>query len=196
MFTGIITDLGTVFTKKTLNDMISLTVTAPKTVSGVCVGESIAIDGVCTTVVAFTGSDFTAQLMPETLEKTTLGMLNVGDTVNLEKSLKVGDPISGHFVFGHVDTVIPVRVIAATGDSKRFTFELPKELDHLVAQKGSIALNGVSLTVSKRGKSTFSVDLIPHTLVYTTFKSIKENDNINVEVDMLARYACQCKKTE
>lgn len=154
-------------------------------------GASIAVNGACLTVEKASKDEFSATLMPETLEYTTLESLKEGDDVNLEPSLKLGDEVGGHFVFGHVDGVGHITSITQDGSAKLFTVEVPEELTHFFAVKGSVALDGVSLTLTKVEGSHITVSLVKHTLENTTLGNKKEGDALNVEVDMLARYAQQ-----
>jgi riboflavin synthase len=151
-------------------------------------GESIATSGVCLTVRDLDDSGFIADLSAETLSRTTLGMLAPGDVVNLERSLRVGDRVSGHFVFGHVDAVGRVRDVRTEGEYRRFAFAAPAELAGFLVDKGSIAVDGISLTMCDCAPATFEVAVIPHTLAATTLRFRRPGDAVNLEVDMLARY--------
>lgn len=190
MFTGIITDKGSLLNRSESNDIIRFDIRTKYDLDTVEMGESIAINGVCLTVV---GKDtennaLSFDIIPETLDKTSLGSRTVGETFNIERSLRVGDRISGHFVMGHVDTTIDVLEVIDRGDSKRIFFALPSDFTPYVKMKGSVALDGISLTVSSVEEGRFSVDLIPQTLEETTFGELKGGEKINLEVDMLARY--------
>ncbi len=152
------------------------------------VGESIALNGVCSTVVEVMDQGFAVEYMPETLAKTTMKHIVAGDIVNFEKSLKIGDALDGHFVYGHVDEMCMVLHIKKEGDSKIFELSLSATVAPFVVMKGSITLDGVALTVSKVSKQSFEVSFIPYTLEHTTFGEKKVGDILNLEVDMIARY--------
>jgi riboflavin synthase len=151
-------------------------------------GESIAVSGACLTVVASTAQSFEADVTLETAEKTTLGQLALGSLVNLERSLRVGDRLGGHWVSGHVDGVARVVSVEQRGDGWLMGIAFQEEHRRFLAQKGSVALDGVSLTVNAVQGSTLSVMLIPHTREVTTFKQLKVGDALNLEVDLVARY--------
>jgi riboflavin synthase len=155
------------------------------------VGESIATNGVCLTVRTTERDGFVADLSAETLARTTLGELRPGTVVNLERSLRVGDRISGHFVFGHVDGVGHVADIQRSGDSHAFRFTVPPELAPFVVDKGSIAVDGISLTMCGCDAESFGVAVIPHTFAETNLRTLRAGDRVNLEVDMLARYVRQ-----
>lgn len=151
-------------------------------------GSSVSIDGVCSTVTDFSTTAFSVDYMPETLSKTTMKNIVAGNMVNIERSLKAGDPIDGHFVYGHVDCVGIIDKVKNEGGSKVFSISISKEFHKYVAYKGSVALNGVSLTISNITKRGFEVSLIPYTLEHTTFGDRKVGDMVNVETDIIARY--------
>jgi riboflavin synthase len=153
------------------------------------VGESIAVAGVCLTVVEFDGRAFIADVSAETLALTTLGHLRAGDAVNLEAALRMGDPLGGHLVAGHVDGVAEVVDVRSDARSVRVTVQVPGELARFIAPKGSVALDGVSLTVNEADGRSFGVNLIPHTMEHTTLRSLRNGALLNLEVDLLARYA-------
>lgn len=190
MFTGIITDTGTIVGITESNDIITFDIKTAYDMSSLEIGESVAVQGVCLTVVKIDSAKHVVSfdIIPETLDKTNLGKKQVGDVCNLERSLRAGDRISGHFVQGHVDTTIAVREKVKRGDSLRVYFELPREHTPFIKMKGSVALDGISLTVSSVEQGRFSVDLIPQTLTETTFGELQVGDSINMEIDMLARY--------
>ena len=152
------------------------------------VGASIAVDGVCLTVAARNGLDFLADVSAETLSCTTLGGLAIGDAVNLEPALSASARLDGHFVSGHVDGVGEVAAVAADGASRRIEVRFPAVLARYLAHKGSVCVDGVSLTINDVGASGFSANLIPHTLVATTLRDRAVGDRVNIEVDLLARY--------
>lgn len=198
MFTGIITDIGRVLAVERGGDTRARIATGYD-VSGLAIGASIACDGVCLTVVA-TGEApapwFDVQFSAETRSKTTLGGWQPGRRVNLERSLRLGDELGGHIVTGHVDGIGRVIGAAAEGDSTRLTVEIPPELGRYVAPKGSIALNGTSLTVNEVEGCRFGVNLIPHTRQVTTWGEVAEGDEVNVEVDTVARYVARLRDWE
>ncbi len=191
MFTGIITGVGEVVSRDG-GTFVIRTRDAPETIA---LGASIACDGCCLTVTQLkpdlTGSNFTVDVSNETLSKTTLAAWQAGRRINLERSLKAGDELGGHFVTGHVDGVARILDINADGDSRRFTIEVPTRLARFIAPKGSVALDGVSLTVNAVSANRFGVNLIPHTLTETTWGRKRTGDEVNVEIDPLARYAAR-----
>ena len=193
MFTGIVTDVGRVASLAratgTTDTRIAITTRFP--LEDVVLGASIACSGCCLTVVE-TGTDrFDVQVSAETLARTTLGAWTVGSPVNLERSLKLGDELGGHLVSGHVDGVATVVSRRPEAGSTRWTFELPAGFERLVATKGSIALDGVSLTVNEVEGTRFGVNIIPHTFENTTFAELQPGDRVNFEIDMLARYVAR-----
>ncbi len=195
MFTGIITDVGRVRAVERQGDT-RFTVETAFDMETVPIGASIANNGVCLTVVEKgffeTGlSWFAVQASAETLSKTTLGGWAEGTRVNLERALKVGDELGGHIVSGHVDGVATVADVRPDGESKRYTFEVPAGLAKYIASKGSVALDGVSLTVNEVDGARFGVNIIPHTQDATTFGGLKAGDRVNLEIDMLARYVAR-----
>ena len=151
-------------------------------------GASLAVSGVCLTVIELAAEESLVELSPETLRRTTLATLRAGSEVNLEPALRVGDPLGGHWVQGHVDGTVAVVAVETAGDHREVTCELPAELAPFVVEKGSIALDGVSLTVSRLDARGFGVALIPHTLEVTTLGSLRPGDRLNVEVDLLGKY--------
>ncbi len=190
MFTGIITDLGRVAAIERRGDTRFVIETAYD-MSTIDVGASIAHNGVCLTVVGKTDNRHAVDVSAETLSCTTLGDWMAGTLVNLERSLRLGDEMGGHLVYGHVDGVATVVDRRTEGDSVRFTFEVPDDVAPYVATKGSIALDGVSLTVNEVAGRQFGVNIIPHTQACTTFQILKPGHRVNLEVDMLARYVAR-----
>jgi riboflavin synthase len=190
MFTGIITDLGRVAAIERRGDTRFTIETAWDT-DEIPVGASIAHSGVCLTVVDRAPGRWAIEASGETLSKTTLGDWQVGSEVNLERSLKLGDELGGHLVFGHVDGIATVVERRPEGDSVRFVFQAPEHLASMIAPKGSIALDGVSLTVNEVEGARFGVNIIPHTQSCTTFRSLQPGGRVNLEVDMLARYVAR-----
>ena len=197
MFTGIITDVGTVQLIAKRGDTTIKIATAYDP-AAIAIGASIACSGPCLTVIAKGGTEgnawFSVEASAETLSKTTLGGWIVGSKVNLERSLKVGEEIGGHIVSGHVDGVGDVLSVEAEGDSTRIRIRAPKALAKFIAAKGSIALDGTSLTVNEVDGATFGVNIIPHTAKVTTWGAVKAGDKVNIEIDMLARYLARLKE--
>ena len=196
MFTGIITDVGEVvgraggvFTIRSHYD--------PATIA---LGASIAHDGCCVTVTSLTpepgGCCYTVDVSNETLSKTTLGDWQPGTRINLERALKAGDELGGHIVSGHVDGVALIVGIKPDGDSVRFKFEVPPDLARFIAPKGSVALDGTSLTVNEVADRRFGVNLIPHTLTVTSWQRRTVGDHINLEIDLFARYVARLMDTK
>lgn len=186
MFTGIIEKTGVI--KKIGKN--NLTIAARNFLADVKIGDSIAVNGVCLTVIDLDGGKFKIELMPETLRLTNFSNLKSGDKVNLEKSLKVGDKLDGHLVLGHVDGVCKVSKVHKVKSDVVLEFKTPRESMSYIARKGSVALDGVSLTVVdvNRRSGIFTVALIPHTLKNTTLDDKKLGDRVNIEVDILAKY--------
>jgi riboflavin synthase len=184
VFTGLIREVGTV------RSMVEgrLTIDAPETAHGVQLGDSIAIDGVCLTVVAFDETSFEFDAVPETLSRTSLGTLDQGSRVNLEPALRAGDALGGHYVQGHVDGVGSVQSVVPEGEGKRLRFDAPPELMRYIVEKGSIAVQGTSLTVAAVDDTGFEVALIPHTLEATTLGELVPERRVNLEADVLAKY--------
>ena len=184
MFTGLIREVGTV---RSMDDG-RLTLDAPETAAGVSIGDSIAVDGVCLTVVEHDGPALSFDAVPETLARTSLGALAEGSRVNIEPALRAGDPLGGHYVQGHVDGVGTVRSVEPEGDGRRIWFDAAPELLRYVAEKGSIAVQGTSLTVAAVDPQGFAVALIPHTLEATTLDDLTPSAAVNLETDVLAKY--------
>jgi len=192
MFTGIVTDLGEILELEQKGDLRARIKTNYDT-AGITFGASIACDGICLTAVDFGDDWFDVEISSETVSKTIVGagLWKVGHTVNLERSLKVGDELGGHIVSGHVDGIAKVTSIKDEGDSTRFVFEAPSELARYIAPKGSVALNGTSLTVNEVDSNSFGVNLVPHTKKVTSWGKTQINDPINLEIDTLARYVAR-----
>jgi riboflavin synthase len=197
MFTGIITDVGTVELVSQRGDT-TFKIRTKYDPAGIPIGASIACSGACLTVIAKGGHAgdawFSVEVSAETMSKTTLGDWSPGHAINLEKSLRVGDEIGGHIVSGHVDGVGEILSVTPEGDSTRFKIKAPKELARFIAPKGSIAIDGTSLTVNEVDRSTFGVNIIPHTSKETTWGTIKAGQKVNLEIDMLARYLARLKE--
>ena len=195
MFTGIITDIGRLLALEERGDLRARIGTRYD-VSTIEIGASIACDGICLTVVALGRQPqnwFDVDISAETVSKTALGRgaWQVGRRINLERALRVGDELRGHIVSGHVDGVAEVVGLIRQGDSTRVTFRAPGDLARFIAPKGSVALNGTSLTVNEVEGATFGVNLIPHTQSVTTWGSVAIGDAINLEIDTLARYVAR-----
>lgn len=187
MFTGIVTDVGRVRAVAAEGDT-RFEIETSYDVDRIEIGASISCAGACLTVVAKEPGCFAVTASAETLSHTTAGEWRRGTRLNLERALKVGDELGGHIVTGHVDGVASIVERRAEGDSVRLSFQVPDQLAHYVAPKGSVALDGVSLTVNEVDGSRFGVNLIPHTLAMTTFGDAKVGDRVNLEIDVLARY--------
>ena len=187
MFTGIITDLGQV-RRVRRGDLVDLTIATAFDSSAISVGASIACSGVCLTVVGLAPGEFSVQGSVETVARTTIGRWEEGTLVNLERSLRVGDELGGHLVSGHVDGLARIIERRPEAESVRFVFEAPGELAPLIASKGSVALDGVSLTVNEVSQTRFGVNIIPHTLACTNFGKALPGQHMNLEIDLIARY--------
>ncbi len=195
MFTGIITDVGEVRALEQAGDLRARIGTGYDT-GGIDIGASIASDGVCLTVVALGPDWYEVQVSAETVAKTNLGDWRVGRRVNLERALKVGDELGGHIVSGHVDGVAEVVGLHPEGDSLRVMFRAPEALAGFIAPKGSVALNGTSLTVNEVEGAEFGINLIPHTQAVTNWGDVALGDRINLEIDTLARYVARLREWE
>lgn len=193
MFTGIITDIGTVTALEKRGVLRARIGTGYKT-SGIDIGASIACDGVCLTVIALGDDWFDVEISGETVSKTNLDSWAVGQRLNLERALKVGDELGGHIVSGHVDGVAEIVAMYDEGDSTRFTFRVPEALARYIAPKGSVALNGTSLTVNEVAGCDFGVNIIPHTKEATTWNRAAVGDRVNLEIDTLARYVARLRE--
>jgi riboflavin synthase len=190
MFTGIVQDLGRVASREMRGvDARLVIVTQKLDLSSTAIGDSISVQGVCLTVTAVSADSFTADVSHETLSLTTLGQLEVGSTVNLEPALRAGDRLGGHLVSGHVDGIASVTSTGRDGDSLRVKIAVPPDLARYIARKGSVTLDGVSLTVNEVEGVTFGVNLIPHTQLVTTLGKLQAGTKVNLEVDQMARYA-------
>jgi len=194
MFTGIITDIGRVRQIAKAGDTRIVIETHYDT-SEITIGASIACAGPCLTVVDKDEGWFAVDASAETLSRTTLGGWKEGTSVNLERALRVGDEMGGHIVTGHVDGVALLVSVAPEGDSQRFVLEVPESFARFVASKGSLALDGVSLTVNEVDGNRFGVNIIPHTQTATTFGALAPGDHVNFEVDVLARYVDRLRET-
>jgi len=190
MFTGIITDLGRV-RRLRRGDLLDLTIATTFDTSVIPLGASIACSGACLTVVAVEPGAFSVQASVETLARTSLGEWEEGTPVNLERSLRLGDELGGHLVLGHVDGLARIVERRAETESVRFVFEVPEELAPFIAPKGSVALDGVSLTINEVSGNRFGVNIIPHTLTCTNFGFARPGQRMNIEIDLIARYVAR-----
>ena len=189
MFTGIIIATGRVSSMTEKGGDLEMGIDAAALdLQRVAIGDSISVQGACLTVTRVEGTSFFADVSRETMAKTTLGTLNAGSRVNLEPSLRAGDALGGHWVSGHVDAVGKLTALVQDARSWRLEFELPVNLMRFVASKGSICVNGVSLTVNQVGGRRFDVNIIPHTHQATTLGELKPGDGVNIEIDVIARY--------
>lgn len=188
MFTGIIEEIGEVKDVSSANESKKLEIKAKKILEGLQVGESININGACQTVVEVRPDSFVVQAVKETLKRSNLGLLKKGDSVNLERALRLSDRLGGHLLSGHIDCTSEIKSISSDGNSSIFEFSLPADYSDLVIEKGSIAVEGISLTVSELKKSSFTVAIIPFTLKVTTLGEKKAGDLANLEFDMLGKY--------
>jgi riboflavin synthase len=190
MFTGIVTDLGEIVALENTGDLRAR-IRCGYDMGSLDIGASVAHAGVCLTVVA-TGPDwYEVQISGETVSKTNLGGWAVGSRINLERALKVGDELGGHIVSGHVDGVAELVAMHDEGESTRFSFRAPAALARYIAPKGSVALDGASLTVNEVNGCDFGINIIPHTKAVTTFGTAKVGDKVNLEIDTLARYVAR-----
>lgn len=191
MFTGIVVGTGKVnnITRKTKNrSAIQMTVDLGKQAKGLKIGQSVALNGVCLTVTKLSKNFGRFEMIDETTKKTDLGNLKIGSIVNIERSLKTGDRLEGHFVLGHVDGVGTIKKILKKPKEVQVWFEVPTKLAKYIVKKGSIAIDGISLTVVEIKKNLVSVSLIPHTIQVTNFKTKKIGDKVNIETDILGKY--------
>ncbi len=201
MFTGIISAVGRVANIEVQNGDWKVTIqTGQLDMSDVQLGDSIAANGICLTAISFTENSYVADVSGETLKVTTAGDWTIGTEVNLEKALRLQDRLGGHLVSGHVDGVGEVKRITQDGRSWRYKIEAPLALAKYIAAKGSICVNGISLTVNQVEQNEFDVNIVPHTRQETTIKTLQEGSRVNLEVDLLARYLermmCVSKETE
>ena len=188
MFTGLVEEIGVVEELEQLDDAVRIAVRAPKVTQDAAPGDSIAVDGVCLTVVDNVDGTFTADVMRETLDRSRLGTYKAGSRVNVERALAAGQRMGGHIVQGHVDGVAEVVSRTASEHWEVVRFTLPQQLDRYVVEKGSIAVNGTSLTVSAVSDGYFEVSLIPTTLSESTAGALQPGDPVNLEVDVVAKY--------
>jgi riboflavin synthase len=188
MFTGLVREVGEVVWLRRSGQAVQLLIKGPRTASRVRIGESVAVNGCCLTVTAQRDGQCMFDLLEESLERTNFGRLKPGTAVNLERALRVEGRLGGHFVQGHVDCTAEVLAIEEKGPDLRLDIALPRDFTRYVVYKGSVAINGVSLTVAEVGESSFSVWIIPHTLDNTNLGDLEVGDLVNLEFDILAKY--------
>ena len=188
MFSGMVETVGSVQSAERQGDLLRLCIAAPAWTDTQPLGASISVSGACLTVVSSQTGQFTIELMSETLAKTKLGQLKVGDKVNLERAIAAGARLDGHIVQGHVDTVLRVKAIKKSADSSQITCSLPPDQQAYVIPQGSVCLDGVSLTVAALGRADFTVALIPYTMGHTTLGQIQVGDPLNMEADLIGKY--------
>ena len=188
MFTGIVREQGRIAAVEGGQDGVRLLVEAPATAAQAAIGDSVAVSGVCLTVTAAENGTLAFDAVPETLRRSSLGSLAPGDAVNVEPALRAGEPLGGHYVQGHVDGVGRVRSVAREGDGQRIWIDASYELLRYLVEKGSVAVEGVSLTVAELDDRGFAVALVPHTLAETTLGALAPDASVNLEVDLLAKY--------
>jgi len=188
MFTGLVQGRGTVMAKKPAGGGVVFCLETDFDLTDPGEGESIAVNGACLTARDINGRKFMVDVSPESLQRTNLGLLQIGSVVNLERALRLSDRLGGHMVSGHVDSLGRVVERRAVGDFTLFSFSLPPGLTKYVIEKGSIAINGISLTVNSCKGEHFSVSIIPHTLAITTLGQLKIGDRVNLEVDIIGKY--------
>lgn len=191
MFTGLIEDLGTLRQLRRESGRVQLTLATGIPMGELAIGESIAVNGICLTVVAFGGGTFTADVSPESMDRTTLGELRPGSLVNLERALRLGDRLGGHLVSGHVDGVAVLLEKCNDGNAVRLSFRWAADLNRFVVEKGSITIDGISLTVNQVGDETFSVAIIPQTLAATNLQHCKPGSRVNIETDIIGKYVAR-----
>lgn len=197
MFSGIVQDLGRVLSRERRGGDVRLVIACQQlNLARAQVGDSVCVQGCCLTAVELSGQTFAADLSNETLALTTLGELEPGAAVNLEPALRAGDPLGGHLLSGHVDGIARVTTVSGDARSRRLTIETPVALARYVAPKGSVAIDGVSLTVNEVEGARFGVNIIPHTQTVTTLGRLEVGSRVNLEVDLLARYVARLLDTD
>jgi riboflavin synthase len=196
MFTGIIQKQAKIKEIKKYNDILSVGISFldGKNYPKLKLGDSVSINGICSTVVEYKKDFAKFEYMKETVSKTTIPEWAMGDLLNIETSLKVGDSLDGHFVYGHVDSVGEIKNIKSEGGSSVFEISIPRKLHKYVVYKGSVAIDGISLTVSDKTKGGFTVSLIPYTMLHTNLNKRVVGDIVNVEVDVLGKYVVEGRK--
>jgi riboflavin synthase len=188
VFTGIVRERGRVVSFEGDGTGARLRLEAPGVAGQAAIGDSVSIAGVCLTVVAVDGDELSFDAVAETLDRSSLGRLEAGDPVNVEPALRVGEPLGGHYVQGHVDGVGRVRAVTPEGESVRMSFDAPEAVGRYCVEKGSVAVEGVSLTITEVDDGGFAVALVPHTLAETTLGALQPGDEVNLEADVLAKY--------
>jgi len=188
MFTGIIEEIGEIQNISSGGESKKLEIKAKNILVGLQIGESININGACQTIIQVKPDSFVVESVKETLKRSNLGLLKKGDRVNLERALKLSDRLGGHLLTGHVDCTAEIKSISSDGDASVFEFSLPPEYSALIVEKGSIAIDGISLTVAELKKSSFTIAIIPFTLKMTTLKDKIVKDKVNLEFDLLGKY--------
>jgi riboflavin synthase len=188
MFTGIVRELGRIVSVDGTADGTRIVVESPETAGGANVGDSVAVNGVCLTVTESANGTLAFDAVPETLRRSSLGRLTPGEHVNVEPAVRAGEPLGGHYVQGHVDGVGEVRRSDPEGDGRRVWIDARAELRRYLVEKGSVTVEGVSLTVAELDEAGFAVALVPHTLAVTTLGDLAPGDPVNIEVDVLAKY--------
>jgi riboflavin synthase len=188
VFTGIVRELGTVDAVEGGEQGARLTLAAPRTAAEIGIGDSVALNGCCLTAESVDGARIVFHAVPETLGRTSLGRLRAGDSVNVEPAVRAGDPLGGHYVQGHVDAVGRVQSVEAEGEGLRIWVEAPDEVLRYCVGKGSVAVEGVSLTIAELAEDAFAVALVPHTLSATTLAGLAPGKEVNLEADVLAKY--------
>lgn len=191
MFTGIVEEVGRVRSMNRRGTAMELEIGCRKVLKDVRIGDSIAVNGVCLTVIRFSDESFSADVMPETMNRTNLGELRIGSPVNLERALAAGDRFGGHFVQGHVDGTGVIEARTPYENAVLFRIGVPERLTRWMVEKGSVALNGISLTLVEVGTRHFTVSVIPHTLEATQLKTAQAGDRVNIECDMIAKYTAK-----
>ena len=188
MFTGIIEELGTIRAMDRRTDSIVLTIEAHTVLEGTRIGDSIAVNGVCLTVTSLTDTSFTADVMHETMRRTSFCELRTGSSVNLERAMQVGGRLDGHIVSGHIDGTGHVSRVENDGIARVITISIPRDIAPFIVEKGSITIDGISLTVVSAGSSQFSVSIIPHTMSHTTLMDKHPGAIVNLETDIVGKY--------
>jgi riboflavin synthase len=188
LFTGLIQDVGKIQSIDRRGGGIRLTISTQLDLNAAKIGDSISVEGVCLTVVNFSGHTLTVEVSPETLRRTTLSSAKEGQPVNLETALRMSDPMGGHLVAGHVDGTGEIIAAVREGNSIRYRFRVPREIGRFLIEKGSVAVDGISLTVMECHEQEFSVSVIPHTAQATTLGKKKAGDRVNLENDLIAKY--------
>lgn len=188
MFTGIIEEVGIVSAFNKLSHGADLKISCNKVLEDIKLGDSISVNGVCQTVVKFDNTSFEVKISDETLKVSNLSNLKTGNLVNLERALKLSDRLSGHIVSGHVETVVKYLRKEQLGEFYNMYFEIPSDYRKYMVKKGSITINGISLTIANMNENTFSCAVIPHTFENTNLKELKNSDIVNIETDILAKY--------